>query len=141
MATPAQIAANRINAHRSTGPRTPEGKSAVAQNRTTHGFTGAFSVLPCEDRDAYRELLEAYIDEYRPDTPTQRFFVTELAQAQWRLMRADAIEAELLNPGGNATYAAVAEAFRDGDALTRLGCYAQSARRAYYKAQEKLENL
>ena len=78
MATPTQIAANRINAHRSTGPRTPEGKSAVAQNRTTHGFTGAFSVLPCEDRDAYRELLEAYIDEYRPDTPTQQFFVTEL---------------------------------------------------------------
>ena len=32
MATEAQIEANRANAQKSTGPRTPEGKAAVAQN-------------------------------------------------------------------------------------------------------------
>ena len=141
MASLAQMHANRINAQRSTGPTTPEGKAAVAQNRTSHGFTGAFRVLPSEDGNAYRQLLHDYTDEYDPSTPTERFLVAELAQAQWRIMRADAIEAELLSPGDNPTYADIAATFRDSDALTRLGRYAQAARRAYYKAMEKLQAL
>lgn len=141
MATAAQIDANRLNAQRSTGPRTPEGKAAVAQNRTTHGLTGQFTVLPSEDREAFDQLLEDYRNEYRPITPTQHFFVTELAQAQWRIMRAGAIEAELLNPGEQPSYASIAAAFRDSDAITRLDRYAQAARRAYYKAHEKLLSI
>ena len=35
-------------------------------------------------------MLEAYVDEYRPVTLTEHFLVAELAQAQCRLMRADA---------------------------------------------------
>ena len=142
MATPAQIHANQQNAQHSTGPRTPEGKAAVSQNRTTHGLAGAFRVLPCEDNDAYQRLLDDYGAEYDPATPSERFFVTELAQAQWRIQRADAIEAELLQPGDNPAYAAFADKFRNaGHALDRLGRYAAAARRAYYKAQEKLQQL
>ena len=141
MATPAQMTANRLNARLSTGPSTPEGKAAVAQNRTTHGLTGRFAVLACEDPEEYRQLVEAYKNEYMPVTPTEHFLVNELAQAQWRLQRADAIEAELLNPGDNPTYAGIATAFRQSDSMARLDRYAQAARRAYYKAHEKLEAL
>ncbi len=35
VATAAQIAANRANARRSTGPRTPEGKAAGSRNALT----------------------------------------------------------------------------------------------------------
>ena len=89
-----------------------------------------FQILPSEDREAYTRLLDAYIAEYQPCTPTEDFLVTELAHAQWRINRADAIEAELLEAPD-----------RDLDALNRLGRYAQSARRAYYKAHEKLQEL
>jgi hypothetical protein len=44
-----QIEANRRNALRSTGPRTPGGKYIAARNRTLHGFSSPEPVLPDED--------------------------------------------------------------------------------------------
>ena len=41
MTTPAQIHANRQNARRSTGPRTPLGRQASCQNARRHGLTAA----------------------------------------------------------------------------------------------------
>ncbi|MHC4331688.1 MAG: hypothetical protein ACYSWW_26580 [Planctomycetota bacterium] len=38
MSTEAQVNANRENAKKSTGPRTPEGKTAVSQNAVKHGL-------------------------------------------------------------------------------------------------------
>lgn len=39
MTSPARIAANRRNAQRSTGPRTPEGKARSSQNSLRHGLS------------------------------------------------------------------------------------------------------
>jgi len=39
MATDRQIAANRKNAQKSTGPKTPEGRAAVRLNGVKHGLT------------------------------------------------------------------------------------------------------
>ena len=49
MASSAQILANQKNAMLSTGPKTPEGKSAAARNSIRHGLSGAFRVLANED--------------------------------------------------------------------------------------------
>ena len=45
MSTAAQINANQLNAQSSTGPRTAEGKSVVAQNATKHGLTATYPVI------------------------------------------------------------------------------------------------
>ena len=46
-----RLAANRANAARSTGPRTPEGKARSAQNRK-HGFTpSTFAVVRPQNRN------------------------------------------------------------------------------------------
>jgi hypothetical protein len=37
MASPAQIAANKLNSRKSTGPRTPEGLSKSSMNALKHG--------------------------------------------------------------------------------------------------------
>ncbi len=45
----ARIEANRLNARKSTGPRTPEGKAKARANAVKHGLTGAGLALPNED--------------------------------------------------------------------------------------------
>lgn len=49
----AKIEANRRNAQLSTGPRTAEGKAAVARNATTHGIFATVPMRPGEDPDAW----------------------------------------------------------------------------------------
>ena len=66
MSSPAQILANRQNAARSTGPKTPEGKAASSRNATRHGLTGVFHVLPHEDPAEFEQLAAAVRDEFRP---------------------------------------------------------------------------
>jgi hypothetical protein len=50
MATQAQVEANRQNAQKSTGPKTAEGKMAVALNAVKHGLTANIDVVCWEDR-------------------------------------------------------------------------------------------
>jgi hypothetical protein len=44
--------ANRQNALKSTGPKTPEGKAAVRLNAVKHGLLSEQVLLPGEDEDA-----------------------------------------------------------------------------------------
>ena len=46
--SPEQLAANRANAQKSTGPRTPEGKSKSRLNAFRHGITAQVIVMPPE---------------------------------------------------------------------------------------------
>ena len=50
--------ANRRNALKSTGPKTPEGKAAVRLNALKHGLRSEEVLLPGEDGEALTELGE-----------------------------------------------------------------------------------
>ncbi len=47
--SPARLAANRQNALRSTGPRSPEGKAASRRNAFKHGLAGAGDLAAAAD--------------------------------------------------------------------------------------------
>jgi hypothetical protein len=51
-----QIEANRKNAEKSTGPKTPEGKQAVASNAVKHGLFTRQLILNDEDPEEYQAL-------------------------------------------------------------------------------------
>jgi len=55
MVSDKQLAANRANAQRSTGPRTPEGKAIARYNALTHGIL-ARAVIP-EALTPYESLV------------------------------------------------------------------------------------
>jgi len=144
MASAAQIAANRANAQFSTGPRTPEGKAAVAHNRVTHGLSSRnFYLLPDEDPEEYQVMLAAYREEHQPDGPTESFLVDELAHCQWKLRRIAAVEAGLLGAGETgASHAQLMQTDLAGPGvLLKLGRYESRIRRDWYRALSELRAL
>jgi hypothetical protein len=87
MATEKQIEANRLNAQKSTGPKTPEGRAAVRLNGVTHGLTVETIVLKGESEADFTNLLNSLEAEHDPATPTEEALVVQLAMATWRLRR------------------------------------------------------
>ncbi|MBR1257758.1 hypothetical protein JQ634_29235 [Bradyrhizobium sp. AUGA SZCCT0240] len=93
-----QIEANRrnVNAGKSTGPNTEEGKHRSRQNAIRHGLCAETVVEIVEDIDDYRGFEAAVIADYDARTAVERELVLRLASLLWRLRRATAIETDLL---------------------------------------------
>jgi hypothetical protein len=88
MTTEAQVTANRLNAQRSTGPRTTEGKAAVALNAVKHGLRAQMVVLPGEAEDEYARFCEEMMEDLRPQGLSEREVAERIVGLAWRLRRA-----------------------------------------------------
>ena len=66
MATTAQIQANRLNAQKSTGPRTAEGKERASQNAVKHGLLAREAVIQGEDPAEFEIYREGMIQDAGP---------------------------------------------------------------------------
>jgi hypothetical protein len=88
MSTEAQILANRLNAQKSTGPRTTQGKAVASQNSVKHGLLAESDVITSEseaDFDLYRRQL---LDELNPASPMESILAERIVTLSWRLKRA-----------------------------------------------------
>src|SRR5437879_7649105 len=91
-----QQAANRANAVRSTGPRTPQGKARSAQNARSHGFTAStFAVVRLEDLNEVAHLTADLTSLYQPVNSQELFAVERMALTQQALLRAARLESGL----------------------------------------------
>jgi len=93
MTSDKQAKANRKNALRSTGPKTPEGKAAVRLNALRHGLLSRETLLPGEDEEALLELGERLRDELQPVGELENLLVARITAAIWRLRRLGRVEA------------------------------------------------
>jgi hypothetical protein len=88
------VSQNRANAQHSTGPRTPEGKAASAQNAFKHGLSiQRHAVLRDEDPAQYAQLLSELREIYEPRSRREDLAVEDVAQCRWALQRFDEAEA------------------------------------------------
>ena len=87
MASEKQVGANRWNAQRSTGPKTPEGKAVVRRNATKHGLLSSEILLPGEERGALEELGGRPKAELRPVGETEGLLVEQIVAVHWMLRR------------------------------------------------------
>jgi hypothetical protein len=96
----AQLNANRANAKKSCGPKTPEGRAVSSQNRTTHGLTrnGALVILPSEDLADYQAFRQGLLDKHQPADEHEDFLVNEIAEAYWLARRARNFLTTCLDP-------------------------------------------
>ena len=81
----AQLAANRQNAQKSTGPRTEEGKKRSRINATRHGLTGQFHAFSHEDKLAFDEHCTNLMADYKPETYREKLLAMSIAEDLWRL--------------------------------------------------------
>ena len=153
MTTPAQIAANRRNARRSTGPTTRPGKATSSQNARRHGLLAQVVTLPDEDPARFTTFHERMTTELAPVGPLEEFLVERIVSAAWRLARVVRLEAGVLAVRTQeATEALTAPrptldplaigVIRDtagADTLATLGRYERSFERGLYRALHELE--
>ncbi len=86
-----KIAANRQNAQKSTGPKTPIGKVYSGRNALKHGFfsrqLGSFTVHR-EDPGEYNQLLRGLRGYYQPVGTPEELEVERIAVCWWKQKRA-----------------------------------------------------
>jgi hypothetical protein len=83
MSTTSQIIANQQNAQLSTGPVTEAGKAISSRNNLRHGLASGMLIIEGEDPAEYQALLDSYLAEHNPTTPTEIALVVGLAQHEW----------------------------------------------------------
>jgi hypothetical protein len=152
MATDAQIAANRRNAQKSTGPRTPEGKARSCRNHLIHGLT-AKGLLPGEDPETLAALQQSFHDQFHPQGPVEEILVERMAISYFRLGRFTGVEADLLqrDPGEDSApdwnserrpYPQITENFTSyARRLLNLGQYEARLERSFDRALRELLHL
>jgi hypothetical protein len=96
MSTEAQINANRLNAEKSTGPKTPEGKAAVSQNALKHGLSAENDIISSEVPAEFEALRDDAMNDYRPQTAVEYTLVQRVVSLTWRLRRIGLIQNQAL---------------------------------------------
>jgi hypothetical protein len=86
-----KLRANRQNARKSTGPKTPIGKAYSGRNAVKHGLfvnqSTDFRALD-ENPGDFENLLQGLWDQYQPIGKAEEIEVERIAVCFWRLKRA-----------------------------------------------------
>jgi len=97
MANTAQINANRQNAQKSTGPRSPEGKAVVAKNAVKHGLFALESVIKGEKQADFDLFRDEMIAELAPAGAVESMLAERFVSLSWRLARVERIQDQAID--------------------------------------------
>ena len=83
--SPRRIEANRRNASRSTGPRTPKGKARVARNAIKHGFFASTERWTLRQHRDFEELMAGLREDFQPRDTHEDGCVATIAASYVRM--------------------------------------------------------
>ena len=148
MSTPKQIAANRRNATKSSGPRTVQGKAVSRMNALQFGLEARSTIIRGESESELRATMDALFAEHQPVTPTEQGIVTLLGHSLWRLHRLLRVEgqlweAALLQSREHCDFEAVPLGIAYGTTtqFPRFERHLTSVRRAIHQCLDELRRL
>ena len=155
MATEKQIAANRKNAQRSTGPRTPEGKARSAMNALKHGLTSRGGPFPGEDPNEFTDHQLQMSRDLDPNGPVEAFLAERICRLSWFLLRASRFTLTAMHELYERTAAEsdtkkhpdihlgrmIANDFSDARVLDRLSIYERRFETSLFKTMRQYNAL
>jgi len=97
MSSEAQVVANRCNAGKSTGPRTREGKAAVAQNAIKHGLLAHQNLIRGEEPQDFDLHRNQMLGEMKPVGTAETMLAERIVSLSWRLKRAERLQNEVFD--------------------------------------------
>ena len=87
-----KLKANRRNASRSTGPKTPEGKSIARWNAWKHGLHSQKLLLPGEKESDWLAFREQLSDGLKPVGELELLLADRITMLAWRIRRLSGLE-------------------------------------------------
>ena len=136
MATDKQTQANRLNAQKSTGPSSVEGKAASSQNALKSGIHAKSQIIRGEDPDDLEALIDQYLLDHHPRTAAERALIDILIDSEWLLRRLRKAEAQLWEYEF-ADFEKHHHQFHGSQPLPEKGLHG----RAYYSTQDSFKTL
>ena len=146
MVSEKKLAANRRNAQKSTGPRTPSGKAIASMNAVKHGLCSSKPLITGENEAEFAGFVERWLDEIRPTGARQELLAEQIILAAWQLRRVAGLRAGLLcrRMESNAKYGSAHPMTLDMDdyaALGKLDRHQTGLERTYQRCFKELEQL
>jgi hypothetical protein len=142
-----QLEANRLNASKSTGPRSLQGKARSSMNALKSGIDAESQIIRGEKAAALEALAADYYYRFHPTTPEQRMLVDTLVDAEWLLRRFRKVEAQLWEKEALSAYkpnedVILAQAYWSGvDRFARLQRRIDTAHKNYRTSLQELQRL
>jgi len=93
---------DQASIHKSTGPRTPQGKKRSKYNALKHGLLSKAILLKGESRAEYESLLYGLQEDWQPQGTSETILVETLAALVWRKCRV--LQAESAEIAGRAEF-------------------------------------
>jgi len=149
MATEAQIAANRANAQRSTGPKSQDGKRKSSRNALRHGLSAKALVALSETVEDFEDFRISMRVALLPEDAVEDQLVERVVLAAWRLRRVSRAEATVLQRkglywrarhGGERLRDHEGAVFLGADGLDKLARLEAALERSFERALALLEH-
>ena len=103
MVSPKKMAANRANAQKSTGPKTPRGKRAISLNALKHGsLSSRIEVMMGEREEEFDKLLLRIRGGREPASEMEALLQVKIARLTWQSRRLNRIPDKLTSEEGSA---------------------------------------
>jgi len=135
MASSKQIAANRRNARKSTGPKSVRGRSRSSRNALRHGLAVAVEADP-QVRDEVKKLAKAIAAAAGLARPGEA--VHSFAEAEFDLLRIGKLKSAVLNEAGFVAGGDPSDFASLNDKLSMIARY---ERRAFSRRKRALRSL
>jgi len=77
---------------RSGGPKTADGKLAVANNALKTGSYSSRAVLPGESEEDFKQLQDQFVKDFLPKNVAESLIVHQLSSLTWKILRLQKLE-------------------------------------------------